>query len=186
MTYVTSPPFCNSCQINLCVECIHKHIDKLQSLSHDIVHLKNRKIELMLPKCNFHPGKICEVHCQQCQIPICIRCCIDAHKNHDAVELAEFDKIRKQEIKSETDEIEARIIPQNNNTDADLQDKLTKTTTEYARLVNEKDRHREIWHKQVNKIFVVLDFLIQDAKHRNVEGLNAYRTKIKNLTQDMI
>lgn len=78
------------------------------------------------------------------------------------------------------------LFQKNNNTDADLQDKLTKTTTEYARLVNEKDRHREIWHKQVNKIFVVLDFLIQDAKHRNVEGLNAYRTKIKNLTQDMI
>lgn len=154
--------FCNSCQINLCVECIQKHIDKLQSLSHDIVHLKNRKTELMLPECNFHPGKICEVHCQQCQIPICIKCCIGPHKNHDALELAEFVKVKKQEIKNETDEIESRIIPKYNNTDADLQDKLTKTTTEYARLVNEKDRHKEIWHKKVDAIFIVLEFLIQN------------------------
>lgn len=42
----------------------------------------HRNIDLMLPKCNFHLCKMCEVHCQQYQILICIRyCCIGAHKN---------------------------------------------------------------------------------------------------------
>lgn len=99
----------------------------------------------MFPEWNFHPGKICDVHCQQCQIPTRIRCCIGARKNHDVVELAEFPKVRKQKNKNETDEIKAGIIPKYNNTDTDLQVKLTKTTTEYARLVNEKDMNIHVY-----------------------------------------
>lgn len=87
--------FCNSCQINLCVECVHKHVDKLQPLSHEIVCSKNRNTQCVLPKCKIHPGRRCEVQCQQCQIPICVRCCIGTHKNHDAVELVELFEIKK-------------------------------------------------------------------------------------------
>lgn len=60
---------------------------------------------------------MCEFHCQQCKILTRIRYCINARKNHDSVDLAEFEKVRKQEIKNET----ARIIPKYNNTDADFQ-----------------------------------------------------------------
>lgn len=33
--------FCNDCQVNLCVDCLGKHVGELQFQSHDIVHLKN-------------------------------------------------------------------------------------------------------------------------------------------------
>lgn len=91
--------FCNSCQINLCVECVHKHLDKLQSLSHDIVCSKNRKTQCVLPECKIHTSRRCEAQCQQCQIPICVRCCIGTHKNHDAMELVQLFEMSSKKFK---------------------------------------------------------------------------------------
>jgi hypothetical protein len=34
--------------------------------------------------CKIHPGNKCEIHCQQCRIPVCNRCIVSGdHKNHD-------------------------------------------------------------------------------------------------------
>ena len=63
--------FCNSCQTDLCLNCVGKHLHESESLSHDIVSFQHRKIRLVLPECKFHPGQRCEVHCQQCHTPVC-------------------------------------------------------------------------------------------------------------------
>lgn len=46
--------FCNDCQVNLCVDCLGKHVGELQFQSHDIVHLKNRNIHAVFPDCKTH------------------------------------------------------------------------------------------------------------------------------------
>uniref|UniRef100_A0A8W8LNR4 B box-type domain-containing protein n=1 Tax=Magallana gigas TaxID=29159 RepID=A0A8W8LNR4_MAGGI len=45
-----SQQFCNNCQINLCVDCISIHVDTSKSVSHDIVHLKNKTTRLKYHK----------------------------------------------------------------------------------------------------------------------------------------
>lgn len=92
--------FCNNCQVNLCVNCINKHVGNLHNLSHDIVPVTNRRIQLVFPDCKFHPGQRCEVQCLQCQTPICIKCCIASHKNHNAEELSKLvDKMKQKNPK---------------------------------------------------------------------------------------
>lgn len=76
--------FCNNCQINLCVACVGKHVDESKSLSHDIIHLKNRKLQMVTPYCKLHPSKRCEVYCKQCDTPACAKCLIGPHKWHEA------------------------------------------------------------------------------------------------------
>lgn len=80
--------FCNTCQVNLCVDCISKHVDTLKFQSHDIVHFKSRNIPLVSIQCRGHPGQKCEAYCRQCQIPDCIKCLIGPHKGHDVEELS--------------------------------------------------------------------------------------------------
>jgi hypothetical protein len=49
--------FCNNCQLSLCVDCVSKHVDKLKYQQHDIVHFKDRKIQLIFPTCKFHTNQ---------------------------------------------------------------------------------------------------------------------------------
>lgn len=178
--------FCNSCQINLCVECVHKHVDKLQSLAHEIVCSKNRNTQCVLPECKIHPGRRCEVQCQKCQIPICVRCCIGTHKNHDAVELVELFEIKKQELQNVTDEIETKLIPKYNKTDADLQERLTETTAKFNKMEEEKEVLRKRWHQEVDTIFDKLGSSISLMKESNLESIKTQQKTIKDTTQDMV
>lgn len=95
--------FCNSCQVTLCVECVPKHVNRLQSGSHDIVHFRNRKAQLIFNACEVHEGQRCEALCQQCNIPICIKCCIGPHKHHDNVDISDLVQRKKEKIQRETE-----------------------------------------------------------------------------------
>lgn len=178
--------FCNNCQVNLCVNCINKHVGKLHTLSHDIIPITNRRIHLVFPDCKFHPGQRCEVQCQQCQTPICIRCCIASHKNHNAVELSELIDKKKQEIQNDTEEIETKLIPEYNKTDADLHSKLSNSTTELTKLKQEKEKLRKLWHTEVDTIFDQLENLIHLMEECYLTIVTNHLTKIKTLTQDML
>lgn len=178
--------FCNSCQKNLCNECVNKHVDQLQSLAHEIVCSKNRNTQCVLPECKIHPGRRCEVQCQQCQIPICVRCCIGTHKNHDAVELVELFEIKKQELQNFTDEIETKLIPKYNKTDADLQERLTETTAKFNKMEEEKEVLRKRWHQEVDTIFDKLGSSISLMKESNLESIKTQQKTIKDTTQDMV
>lgn len=178
--------FCNSCQVNLCVECVHKHVDKLQPLSHEIVSSKNRKTHCVLPECKIHPGRRCEVQCQQCQIPICVRCCIGTHKNHDAVDLVERFEMKKQELQNYTDEIESKLIPKYNKTDADLQEKLTETTAKFNKMEEEKEVLRKRWHQEVDRIFDKLGSSISLMEESSLESIKTQQKTIKDTTQGMV
>lgn len=178
--------FCNSCQKNLCNECVNKHVDQLQSLAHEIVCSKNRNTQCVLPECKIHPGRRCEVQCQQCQIPICVKCCIGTHKNHDAVEVVELFEIKKQELQNFTDEIETKFIPKYNKTDADLQEKLTETTAKFNKMEEEKEVLRKRWHQEVDTIFDKLGSSISLMEENSLESIKTQQKTIKDTTQDMV
>ena len=75
---------CNNCRVNLCSNCILKHI-KDKSKSHEIVEFMNR-IEEPLPYCNSHDKKLCKMYCNDCQEPACEECITTTHKHHEIVE----------------------------------------------------------------------------------------------------
>ncbi|XP_061186400.1 uncharacterized protein LOC133194463 [Saccostrea echinata] len=103
--------FCKNCQVSLCVDCVSKHVDKHQSLTHDILPFKNRKIQFVFPECEFYPHQRCEAHCQKCDVPVCIKCFLGNHKGNDAVELSNIVENKKGKIEKKTKEIEIVIIP---------------------------------------------------------------------------
>lgn len=178
--------FCNNCQVNLCVNCINKHVGNLHNLSHDIVPVTNRRIQLVFPDCKFHPGQRCEVQCLQCQTPICIKCCIASHKNHNAEELSKLVDKMKQKIQNDTEEIETKLIPKYNKTDASLRSKLSNSTAELTKLKEEKEKLRKLWHTEVDTVFDTLEILIHVMEECYLNTIEDHLTKIKTLTQDML
>lgn len=177
--------FCNSCQVKLCVKCVPKHVDELSSMSHDIVHFRNRKAQLVFTECELHKGQRCVIQCQQCQTPICYKCCIGPHKHHNAVDITDLAGIKKEEIQREVDEIENEIIPHCKETCTYLQNDLTKITKEIDQVKQEKELLRNTWHQEVDYFFDHLDSLLDEAKFKNSETLRKYQIKIQKNIQDM-
>lgn len=177
--------FCNSCQVSLCVKCVPKHVDDEQSMSHDIVHFRNRKVQLVFTECEFHEGQRCEAQCQQCNIPICIKCCIGPHKNHDAVDIDELVERKKQEIQEDTEEIENKILPDCKRTDAELPNKLQTITAEITQAEQDTEKLRELWHQEVDDIFNKMASMFAAAKNKHSETLKTQQMKMKTSIQSM-
>lgn len=177
--------FCNSCQVSLCVKCVPKHVDDEQSMSHDIVHFRNRKVQLVFTECEFHEGQRCEAQCQQCNIPICIKCCIGPHKNHDAVDIDELVERKKQEIQKDTDEIEAKILTDCKKTVAELPAKLKQITAEITKTEQETEKLRKLWHQEVDDIFDKMASVFAAAKNKHSETLKTQEINMKTSIQSM-
>nr|XP_022293307.1 uncharacterized protein LOC111103949 isoform X1 [Crassostrea virginica] len=177
--------FCNNCQVNLCVECVSKHVDKFQSLSHDIVHFRNRKIQLVCPECKIHSGQRCEVFCHDCQTPVCVMCCIGPHQGHHAVELNKIIAQKKQEIQKETEEIESKLIPKYQEADTNIKIEISKATTHYAKLEKEQECQRKLWHQEVDSIFDTFDTMIHTMKDSDLNVLTTRHAKLENTIQNM-
>lgn len=182
--------FCNSCQVKLCVECVPKHVDRKLSLSHNIVLFKNRKAQLILTECELHKDERCKIQCQQCQTPICYKCCIGPHKHHNAVDITDLVEIRKEEIRRDVHEIEDEIIPRCKKAYSYFKDDLSRITAEINRDEEEKEMLRSMWHQEVDYLFDTLGSLFSETKKQNSETLKKYQIKtkkhIKNMTKTLL
>lgn len=58
------------CQIHLCATCVGEHLSD-ESKEHNVVPLKIKGPTVL---CKEHSTKICELHCEQCNSPICALC----------------------------------------------------------------------------------------------------------------
>ncbi|XP_048740317.2 uncharacterized protein LOC125654400 [Ostrea edulis] len=176
--------FCNNCQVSLCVECVSKHVDKLDSLPHDIVPFKDRKVPF--PECEFHSNQRCEAHCQQCDVPVCLKCMLGPHNGHKVKDMPENFNDKEKELEEETKEIESRIIPQYKKKNEETESKISTTMAECDELDKEKEKHRKLWHQEVDTIFNTLGSLIKSMKENHLAALKSHQSKINNCIPDMI
>lgn len=102
--------FCDDCQVELCVDCVSKHIDQYGTLSHEIVRFIDKNDQLVIPECKHHPGRRCEAFSQQCQTPVCTKCLIGAHSSHNTEDIFSIVENKKKEIKKETKKIEDTLL----------------------------------------------------------------------------
>ncbi|XP_062587199.1 E3 ubiquitin-protein ligase TRIM45-like [Saccostrea cucullata] len=113
---------CNLCHVDLCPSCIAKHMAD-QSREHEVVGYTSRKIDtFVLPTCSTHEKKQCEAYCQDCKIPICIKCLIDSHKRHKVIEINNFLQKQTQQIKADIQKLENVIVSK-------CRDVISSTTT---------------------------------------------------------
>lgn len=59
--------------INLCKACTEKYILK-ESKLHKVVPIKHWQSTPILPRCPEHKAKLCYLHFERCDIPICVHC----------------------------------------------------------------------------------------------------------------
>lgn len=104
------PLYCDTCHIYICKTCTADHI--LDESTHHKVVPVQRKGKSEFPLCPKHSTKQCELHCEQCDIPICIYCVSsDDHLGHRAADIMKTYNRTKEIIQKDLKELEISFLP---------------------------------------------------------------------------
>ena len=178
--------FCNSCHVNLCSDCLSKRTDAFQSMSHEIAPFLDRKTKLVLPECKEQSGQRCEVNCKECNTPACLKCIASGtHKGHDVEELTETHENKIRKIKSDTEEIQVKLISKFQKEDVAVGNNISKTKSKFEDVGKEIKKLRKIWHQEVDKIFDKIESLSQSLTEKNLNALQEYHNTIRDLISEM-
>ena len=129
----SSPPPCDSCDENspiayctecddlLCKDCWDAHQKLKKSRSHSSFTLKEAqnmsqdKLIKMLPTssssylsctCQYHNNETLALYCQQCNIPVCVKCSGISHKDHPVHQVSQQIIQNKEEIQQSLEELQ--------------------------------------------------------------------------------
>ncbi|XP_078330870.1 uncharacterized protein LOC144624775 [Crassostrea virginica] len=153
---------------------------------HEIVPLLERKIQLVFPECREHSGQRCEVNCKKCNEPVCVKCIgLGPHKGHDVEELTETYEKKIRKIKSDTEEIIAKIIPKYQKEDDKIGNTISENISKIDDLGKESKKLRQLWHQEVDNIFDKIDSLGQSLGEEHLNALQGYHNKIRKLISEM-
>lgn len=79
---------------------------------HKVVPYDKRASSPYYPKCYKHSNKQCELHCEQCGIPLCVQCISsNEHNSHISTDILQWYAGRKEGLDKELQELEKIIYP---------------------------------------------------------------------------
>lgn len=90
-------PTCESCGINLCKTCPGEHLLD-ETKEHRVLTFKQRGSILNYLKCSKNTSKLCELYCDECNIPVCSRCVSSKHQTHSLVDILTLLKSKKKNL----------------------------------------------------------------------------------------
>nr|XP_022298044.1 tripartite motif-containing protein 45-like [Crassostrea virginica] len=163
------PMYCDICHIKLCIPCVGVHLSD-RSKEHRVVPFEERG---STTKCPTHPTKICELHCEQCSIPICALCVSSKeHKEHEVVDILESLTTKKEAIQRDLQELEKTIFPEYQTAASNIPALKTDARKHSQKLKKALQKQGEIIHKEIDTIIQKMQSEIDDmsTEHLTVIG----------------
>lgn len=174
------PLYCDICQISLCKACTGGHILK-ESKLHIVVPIKHRQPTPILPKCPEHTAKLCELHCERCNSPICLHCITSKkHAGHGVVDILDFIDKKTKALQADLEELGKIVYPKYQEIASSFsvqKDDLNGNTEKLKSAITKrgKDLH--------NEIDIIIRNLISDIEKMESENLaviKKHEDKINN------
>ncbi|XP_061180685.1 tyrosine-protein kinase Fer-like [Saccostrea echinata] len=127
---------CTLCHVRLCSECTSKHLSD-KSKKHEIAEFTSEKDTLKRHECPSHDSNNCEIYCRNCKIPVCSKCVVGVHRQHDFIELDDFLEEKKQDVIADLNEIESLLLPEFQKQKDIMSEETKKNTIEV--ITNQED-----------------------------------------------
>nr|XP_034328822.1 uncharacterized protein LOC109617237 [Crassostrea gigas] len=161
-----APMYCEVCHTHLCKDCVETHLSD-SSKVHNVVSLKQYLTTLNYPKCRKHPTRHCELHCEQCNIPICAQCISGEHFGHKPVDIFQNFDIKKEVVQKELEELEKSIYPKYKEIASKIPVQKADLSKNSQKLTTAIDKQGEVLHREIDTIITNLKSNVEkmESKH---------------------
>ena len=174
------PMHCDSCHINLCKACVVVHLSD-ESKDHKVVSFNKRGSTINYPICHKHSRKICEVHCNSCNIPICASCVsLGYHDQHEKVEILGIVTGKKELIQKDLQELKKSIYPKYQQASSNIPDQKADVRNHSQKLKTVLDKQREILHTEIDTIIQGMKSEIDNMDAQHIAAIKRHEDTINN------
>lgn len=144
------PLYCKTCQINLCRACVGNHLLD-SSVRHQIIPLEKRDSDLIFSICKEHSPKPCELHCEECDVFICIHCVtLSNHEDHKIEDAKRKFEINKDHLQNDLQEFNNLIYTKYLEIAKDIRVRTSKLHTYFNELESTLSQQREKWYREID------------------------------------
>nr|XP_034316154.1 tripartite motif-containing protein 2-like [Crassostrea gigas]XP_034316155.1 tripartite motif-containing protein 2-like [Crassostrea gigas]XP_034316156.1 tripartite motif-containing protein 2-like [Crassostrea gigas]XP_034316157.1 tripartite motif-containing protein 2-like [Crassostrea gigas]XP_034316159.1 tripartite motif-containing protein 2-like [Crassostrea gigas] len=166
-----APMYCEVCHIHLCKDCVEKHFSD-SSKVHKVVPLKQYLTTLNYPKCRKHPTKQCELHCEQCDIPICAQCISGEHLGHKPVDILKTFESKTEKLLQDLQELEKSLYPKYKEIASNILVQKADLSKNSRKLTTTIDKQGEVWHREIDTIITNLKSNVEEMESKHLVVLN--------------
>nr|XP_011425261.2 tripartite motif-containing protein 45 [Crassostrea gigas] len=188
------PLYCEICQINLCKTCAGEHLLD-ESKFHIVVPIKHRKSspKISYPECQIHTTKLCELHCEQCDIPICVQCVsFTKHKAHDVVDGLSYFNSKNKALQADLKELGNFIYPKYQEIASYFPVQKAALKRNAEELISAINEQGEDWHREIDHIVRKLKSDIKESESEHLPflkeqeiGINHNISEIKQIIVEL-
>lgn len=160
------PMHCDLCNLSLCKPCVGEHISD-ESKEHKVVSFQKRGTTPNYPKCSKHFTQ-CELHCEQCDVPICVHCVSSkTHHAHDVVHILKSFESKKELLQRDLQELKNYIHPSYCEILSNNKVQRAEQNINSQILIINLQKQGEILHKEIDNIISELKSRLcyMDSKH---------------------
>ncbi|XP_065926359.1 E3 ubiquitin-protein ligase TRIM71-like isoform X1 [Magallana gigas] len=180
-----APMYCEVCHIHLCKDCVEKHFFD-SSKVHNVVPLKQYLTTLNYPKCRKHPTKQCELHCEQCDIPICAQCISSKkHIGHTQVDILKTFESKTEKLQKDLQELEKFLYPKYKEIASNIPVQKADLSKNSRKLTTAIDKQGEVWHREIDTIITNLKSKVEEMESKHLPILNEQENEITHTISEI-
>lgn len=176
------PLYCEICQINLCKACAGEHLLD-ESKFHIVVSIKHRKSspKISYPECQIHTTKLCELHCEKCDIPICVQCVSsNKHKAHDVLDVMSYLNSKYKALQADLKELGNFIYPKYQEIATSFPVQKAALNRNAEELISAINDRGEDWHREIENYVRKLKSVIKESESKHLAFLNKQEVGINH------
>lgn len=176
---------CDACNVCLCKSCVGEHLSDL-SKSHKVVPFEQRNATPNYPRCTKHTTRQCELHCKQCDIPICVQCASSkCHRGHKFVDMLKNLKSKQKALQKDLDELERSLYHNYQTFASTIQIKITDIQETAKIMATDIDAQGKVWHREIDVIMKHLKSEVKKIESKQMVVLNKQQEETNQIMDEI-